>query len=179
MGNKASEFLIRSSKKNHKDKLQNGEHIPIENKFTKDHIRENATIKANHLEEMRNKIKFRDEKRSEIHDYWNMNNKLINKTLEKSPNDISGMNEERINFKSYKDLSIKCMKEDKQKNLERKNSCRNSIGKVTEFVPMKRDLSKIQLEKNIIGDKIEIEKKIIRSKSSLGAIKGRNLFNIK
>lgn len=157
--------------------MQNGEHIPIENKFTKDHVRESATQKANQLEEMRNKIKFRDEKRPEIHDYWNMNNKLINKTNEK-PKD---MIEERVNFKSYKDLSIKCMNDDKQKNMSRKNSLRGSmgVGKVTEFVPMKRDLSKIQLEKNIIGDKMENDKRLIRSKSSLGAIKGRNLFNIK
>jgi hypothetical protein len=178
MGNKAGESLVKYSKKSLKESLQNGDHIPIEDKFTKDHVREKATLKANKLEDIRNKIKFRDEKRSEIHDYWNMNNKLINKTMEK-PRDLSGMLEERIHFKSYKDLSIKCMNDDKQKNLERKNSYRNSFGKVTEFVPMKRDLSKIQLEKNIIGNKMEIEKKLIRSKSSLGAVKGRNLFNIK
>lgn len=170
---------MKSPNKTPKEKLQDGEHIPIENKFTKDHVREKASQKATQMEEIRNKIKFRDEKRGEIHDYWKMNDKLINKTAEKPPRDIGSIMDERNHFKSYKDLTIKCMKDDKQKNLERKQSARFSVGKVTEFMPMRRDLSKIQLEKNIIGNKIETDRKLMRSRSSVGVIKGRNLFNVK
>jgi len=170
---------MKSPNKTPKEKLQDCEHIPIENKFTKDHIKIKAEIKAKQMEEIRNKIKFRDEKRSEIYDYWNMNNKLIDRTYERTPIDAAAITDDRAHFKSYKNLSIKCMKDDRQKNIERKNSYRNSVGKITEFMPMKRDLSKIQLEKNIIGDKIETDRKLMRSKSSIGAIKGRNLFNVK
>ena len=170
---------MKSPNKTPKQVMQDVEHVPIENKFTKDYIREKANLKAIEMEEIRNKIKFRDEKRSEIQEYWKMNDNLINKTSEKPPRDTRTITDDRANFKCHKDLSIKVMKDDKQRNNERKTSARFSVGKITEFMPMKRDLSKIQLEKNIIGNKMESETKLMRSKSSIGGIKGRNLFNNK
>jgi hypothetical protein len=169
---------MKSPNRTPKQIMQEGEHVPIENKFSKDYIKENAKIKSQQMEETRNMIKFRDEKRGEIHDYWKMNDKLINKTSEKFVRDASSITDDRANFRCHKDLSIKMMKDDKQKNFERKNS-RFSVGKITEFQPMKRDLSKIQLQKTIISNKIESERKIIRSKSSISVAKGRNLYNIK
>jgi hypothetical protein len=177
MANKAAEPLMRSPLKNPKQILQQGENIPIENKFTKDHVKENACIKANQMEEIRNKIKFRGEDRSEIQDYWKMNERLINRTSEKPVRDAMSITDDRFNFKCHKEMAIKMQKNDKQKNLERKNSAIFSVGKITEFMPMKRDLSKIQLEKNLIGIKMESERKMVKSKSNIGAIKGRNLLN--
>ena len=52
----------------------------------------------------------------------------------------------------------------------------NGVKKVTEFCKMSRDLSKIQLKKNIIAQEQETERKLVRSRSS---IQGRNLFNVK
>lgn len=132
------------------------------------------------MEEIRNKIKMRNEKRDEIHQYWDMNNKLIDKSADNKEN-LRHTADDKY-FKDYKELSIKVKNDEKIKtDLERKLSSRGNfentgIKKVTEFCKMNRDLSKIQLKKNIIAKEQETERKMVRSRST---IQGRNLFNVR
>lgn len=180
LSNKAGEKLLKSPSKVEKSILQDVNSIPFEEKLTKDYIREKANLKAMEMEEIRNKMKYRDEKRSEIYHYWDMNNKLIEKSTDKKDNKISTAHDKY--FKEHKELSHKVKNDDKIKtDLERKFSSRGNfensgVKKITEFCKMNRDLSKIQLKKNIIGREQETERKMVRSKST---IHGRNLFNVK
>jgi hypothetical protein len=179
LSKKAGESLLRSPNKTPKEKLQEVPHGILEEKFTKDYVREKALIKTMQMEEIRNKIKFRDQKRNEIYDYWEMNNKLINKSTDRvNKKDI--YDQDQAFFKSFKDLTIKVMNDDKMKQTSDKRfnntATKDGFKRVTEFCKMDRDLSKIQLKKNIIAQEQANEKKLIRSKST---IQGRNLFNIK
>jgi len=133
------------------------------------------------MDEIRNKIKFRNPNRNEIYQYWDMNNKLINKSIDLQEKDRSYayLNEDAKYFKDHKNLTLKVMNQDKMKSTIDKKFNKvneNGVRKVTEFCKMNRDLSKIQLKKNIIAKERETEKNMLRSKSS---IKGRNLFNDK
>lgn len=180
LSNKVAEKLLKSPSITEKAILQDVTNIPFEEKLTKDYIREKAYLKAMEMEEIRNKIKYRDEKRSEIYQYWDMNNKLIEKSSDRKDSRISTADDKY--FKEHKELSIKVKNDDKIKtDLERKLSSRGNfensgVKKVTEFCKMNRDLSKIQLKKNIIAKEQESERKMVRSRST---IHGRNLFNVK
>jgi len=182
--NKAAERLLKSPYKPEKQILQDVESIPFEEKLTKDYIREKAYVKAMEMEEIRNKIKYRNEKRSEIYQYWDMNNKLIDKSADKQQDGSSNTNNwDNKYFKDHKELSLKVNKNDQKikVDLERKLSSKgmnfenSRVKKVTEFCKMNRDLSKIQLQKNIIAKEQETERKLVRSQSM---IQGRNLFNV-
>ena len=138
-------------------------------------------LKSVQMEEVRKQIKFRDVKRNEINDYWEKNNKLI----EKSYDDLNKTNNHDL-FKDYKQLNEKLSSSSKLNGKDAENYKESKINfgkqpgatglKVTEFAKMARDLSKIQLEKNIIAKEQEMEKKFVKSRS---VYIGRNLFNEK
>ena len=114
--------------------MQEGEHIPIENKFTKDYVREKAVIYSKNLEEQRKMIKYRGEKRSEIHDYWNMNNKLIenmNNNKTRPPRDIKNSND-------------RIKKVEKQKNFEN-NLQKEKNNKQNDFITLGEAEGEIEL----------------------------------
>lgn len=174
--NKVAEKLINSPQKTPKKILQEKPSLAFEDQLSKDYKKEQATMKTIHLDEIRNKIKFHNEKRNEILDFWEKNNELADKSIDNSSKQLNTTQDHL--FKNHKNLSHKMMNEDKMKFTERKfyNKQSESKLKVTEFCKMTRDLSKIQLQKNIMAKEQEMERKMLRSKST---IQGRNLFNIK
>ena len=80
-----------------KEILQDVKHGFFEEKLTRDYVKEKAMLKSVQMEEVRKQIKFRDVKRNEINDYWEKNNKLI----EKSYDDLNKTNNHDL-FKDYK-----------------------------------------------------------------------------
>lgn len=175
--NKVAEKLLKNPIKVQKEILQNGPHTPFEDKLTRDYIKDKAFQKTMEMEEIRSKIVYRDEKRNEIYQYWDMNSKLIDKSSDNKDR-RNNFKEDAILYKEFKELSVKVMKDDKIKSTFDNKFHRGEGGnkKITEFYKMERDLSKIQIKKNIIAKEQESERKLIRSKTS---IEGRNLFQVK
>lgn len=168
--------MLKISNKNPKDKLQNEENIPIENKFTRDYRKDSADLKIKNLEEQRKKIKYRDEKRSEIQEYWNMNNKLINKTFynNKPPRDPkeSKVNNESININNNLN-TITTRKSHRNSSSNISNLNKKDISDKIEgngLDNMKISQTKFNEGNTIISSRVENDK-IFRSKSSTGAIK--------
>ena len=122
-----------------KENLQNNDHIPIQTKFTRDYRRDSAIKMGKDLEEQRKMIKYRDPRRSEVENYLDLNNKLIEKSNNnRPPRDVRSARK----LSDVKDVKSRInIQEDKQK--------------------MKRDK---MVEKNNIFTRIENDN-IIRSKS--------------
>ena len=75
--------IIESNNNDKKEILQNNRlEIPFENRLTKDFFKEKAIIKSKNLEQIKNKINIISNERKEVTDYYEMNNKILNKTKE-------------------------------------------------------------------------------------------------
>jgi hypothetical protein len=175
MSIKAGESLYKSSNNKFKEILQKGEHIPIEDKFSKDYRKERAIIYSKNLDEQIKMIKYQGEKRKEIDDYWNMNNKLIERTFIKKYN-INNNNRPPRDIKNVMNGTKNKLQEKEESNMKKianysfneYNNNNNNINK--------GNIYKDKIDnKIVISDKIKIENdnRIFRSRSSIERISGR------
>ena len=171
---------ILKNTNNSKDILQEVPNGIFVDKFTKDYSKEKTMNKYSQIGEITNQIKFRNNERNEINKYWDMNNKLLNISINNSDKTRDNI------FKNLDDTRDKLLTNSSIRKLKTSTSQTNRIfpidnkqnsnykGMNVGIPKIPRDLSKIQIKKNIIGAENET-RDLGRSRST---IKGRNIFNI-
>ena len=82
VGNKVLNKVVIGTDTNKKEVLQNKSNVSLDERFSIDYRKERAMLKTSVLDNLRNKMNHNDNNnRSDVNDYYEMNNKLIKENI--------------------------------------------------------------------------------------------------